>query len=57
MSKQNLITPDTPEYKKLLRDVVQLIQQGRQRVATEINSTVVLLYWAVGKRINETMRC
>lgn len=55
MSKQNLITPDTPEYKKLLRDVVQLIQQGRQRVASEINSTVVLLYWAVGKRINDEM--
>lgn len=34
---------------------MQLIQQGRQRVATEINSTVVLLYWAIGKRINDEM--
>jgi predicted nuclease of restriction endonuclease-like (RecB) superfamily len=55
MSKQDLSTSGTPQYKQLLNDVVQLIQQGRQRVATEINSTVVLLYWAIGKRINDEM--
>jgi hypothetical protein len=55
MSKQNLSAFETPQYKQLLNDVVQLIQQGRQRVAIEINSTVVLLYWAIGKRINDEM--
>jgi predicted nuclease of restriction endonuclease-like (RecB) superfamily len=55
MSKQSLSVSDSSQYKQLLSDVVQLIQQGRQRVATEINSTVVLLYWAIGKRINDEM--
>ena len=52
MSNKKLSIPDNPQYKQLLSDVVQLIQQGRQHVATEINSTVCLLDWAIGKRIN-----
>jgi predicted nuclease of restriction endonuclease-like (RecB) superfamily len=55
MSKKSLSVSGGLQYKQLLSDVVQLIQQGRQRVATEINSTVVLLYWAIGKRINDEM--
>ena len=45
--------PESPQYKQLMDDVVRLIHQGRQRVAIEVNSTVVLLYWAIGKRIND----
>ena len=57
MSKKSLSVSGSLQYKQLLSDVLQLIQQGRQRVATEINSTVVLLYWAIGKRINDEMLC
>jgi len=53
MSDKKLAVSDSPQYKQLLQDVVQLIQHGRQRVATEVNSTVVLLYWSIGKRIND----
>ena len=55
MSTKNLSPSanESPQYKQLLEDVIQLIQQGRQRVATEVNATVVLLYWSIGKRIND----
>lgn len=53
MSDKKLVISDSPQYKQLLHDVVQLVQNGRQRVAAEINSTMVLLYWSIGKRINE----
>lgn len=33
--------------------VRQLINQSRQQVATTVNAEITLLYWQVGKRINE----
>ncbi len=51
----SLTTFESPQHKKLLNDIVQLIQSGQQRVATEINSTIVLLYWSIGKRINDEL--
>ena len=53
MSDKKLAISDSPQYKQLLQDVLQLIQYGRQRVATEVNSTIVLLYWSIGKLIND----
>jgi predicted nuclease of restriction endonuclease-like (RecB) superfamily len=53
VNNKNISLPESPQYKQLMSDVVRLIHQGRQRVATEVNSTVVLLYWAIGKRIND----
>lgn len=49
MGDRKLAISDSPQYKQLLQDVIQLIQHGRQRVATEVNSTIVLLYWSIGK--------
>jgi predicted nuclease of restriction endonuclease-like (RecB) superfamily len=37
----------------LLRDLRVLIEQARGRVAQAINSELVMLYWRVGRRINE----
>lgn len=50
-----LPSPENTEYQKLFHDIVQMIQQGRNRVATEVNATVVLLYWSIGKRINDAI--
>lgn len=36
----------------LLDEIKQLIEQSRQKVAVEVNSTISILYWQVGKRIN-----
>jgi DUF1016 N-terminal domain len=38
---------------KLLSDLTQLIEQSQQKVIAQANSTLTLLFWQVGKRINE----
>lgn len=47
-----LFGKDTP-IKKLFEDVSQLIRQGQAYAAREVNSAIVLLYWSIGKRIND----
>jgi len=37
----------------LLIDVRQLIEDSRKRVSVTINSELTMLYWRVGKRIND----
>lgn len=47
MSKtQNRINP-------IAFDVKQMIETSRQHVAVAVNSEITLLYWKIGKRINE----
>jgi predicted nuclease of restriction endonuclease-like (RecB) superfamily len=38
--------------RRLLSDVTKLIETGRIRVAKTIDTSLVLLYWKIGKRIN-----
>jgi len=38
---------------QLFPNLVQIIEQGKKQLAIQINSTVVLTYWQVGKTINE----
>lgn len=51
--KLTTVLKDDVHIKKLFEDVVKLIQQGKAHVAREVNSTMVLLYWSIGKRIND----
>lgn len=37
----------------LLHDVKQLIEQSKRQIAISVNATLSLLYWEVGKRINQ----
>jgi hypothetical protein len=37
---------------QLLNDVASMIEQSRQYVAQTVNSTLSLLYWRIGHRIN-----
>lgn len=37
----------------LFAELSTLIEQSRQQVVTYANSTLTLLFWQVGKRINE----
>ena len=37
----------------LFFEIRSLIEQGRQQVAVTVNATMTLLYWQVGKRIND----
>ena len=40
-------------FDELFNDIIHLIQSAKKKVSSEVNSTVVLLYWSIGKRINE----
>src|SRR5712691_3106767 len=42
-----------PDYAVLLRDIKQRIQQGRLQTVLAANSTMVLLYWDIGRAILE----
>jgi len=37
----------------LLGEIRELIEQSRQQVAVTVNATMTLLYWQVGRRVNE----
>src|SRR6218665_4027295 len=37
----------------LFAELARLIEQSRQQAAAQVNSTLALLFWNVGKRINE----
>ncbi|MDR1226006.1 MAG: PDDEXK nuclease domain-containing protein [Prevotellaceae bacterium] len=39
----------------LLNDLSALIEQSRQFVAIQANSALTMLFWSIGKRINETI--
>ncbi len=37
----------------LIKDIINLIEQGKQKLASAVNSGITNLYWKVGQRINE----
>jgi predicted nuclease of restriction endonuclease-like (RecB) superfamily len=41
--------------KKLFGELSQLIEQSRRVVVTQVNSTLTLLFWNIGRRINEVV--
>lgn len=40
-----------PATRNLIKDLRNLIVQARQNVARSVNSSLVMLYWRVGRRI------
>lgn len=49
LSKIQTVFPD----EHLLGELSQLIEQSRNKIAIYANSTLAILFWQVGKRINE----
>jgi len=47
MDKLNLLNT------QLLDELIEIVEQGKRQVAYQVNSTLNLMYWQVGKRINE----
>jgi hypothetical protein len=41
------------QKKDLLQSIVSLIEGTRERIALTVNSELTLLYWNIGKQINE----
>ena len=40
---------------ELFSDIKSLIDSAKQKVATEVNSTMSALYWEIGNRINQDL--
>lgn len=40
---------------KLFTDVAQLIEQSKQQLAVTVNATMSMLYWQIGKRVNDEL--
>jgi hypothetical protein len=51
--KKSLTTEKTFQAHDLFSELSQLIEQSRTEVAVYANSTLTLLFWQVGRRINE----
>ena len=49
MSKEEFF----PSEKQLAIEIKQLIAESREQVAVVVNSAITILYWQIGKRINE----
>lgn len=41
---------------KLFHDLAQMIEKARSRVVAKVNSEMVLLYWQIGKRVQQDLR-
>ncbi len=39
----------------LLNEISEMIEQGRRTIAAQVNNTVILTFWRVGKRVNEVV--
>ena len=39
--------------KQLVKDIVFLIEESKSQIAQAVNSTLTILYWRIGKRIND----
>jgi hypothetical protein len=40
------------KYNSLFEQICNIIEQGKQKVTTQVNSTLALTYWHIGKSIN-----
>lgn len=47
------ISKTNKPFQQLFNDISEMISAGKNRVAVEVNHAVVLLYWSIGKRIND----
>ena len=51
---KDMVAGDTPGASPvLLDDIRRIIDEARGRVAVAVNSAMTLLYWRIGRRINE----
>ena len=52
-TKTNDNIKETNSWEPVVADIKTLVEQSRQNVALAINAEITLLYWRVGKRIND----
>ena len=52
MSNKTDITTSTSDYKNLYADIRQLVIEARSSVAKQVNQTLTITYWQIGKRVS-----
>lgn len=52
MSSKGFFPPKQSAH-PFIREIKELIEKSRQKVAVAVNSAISMLYWQIGKRINE----
>ena len=52
-TKTNANIKETNSLEPVIADIKTLVEQSRQNVALAVNAEITLLYWMVGKRIND----
>ena len=53
MNDKRTVTENTPEYNRLLLNVGETLEQGRQQAVYAVNSAMVHTYWEIGRKIVE----
>ena len=43
-------------HKQLFTSIKELIEKSKQQIASSVNSAMSMLYWQIGKRINEEIK-
>lgn len=38
---------------KLFQELSEIIERGKKKLTSQVNSTITMVYWYVGKRIND----
>ena len=41
-----------PTQSELLKDIITIIEQGKEQLAVQVNSALTMVFWQVGQRIN-----
>ncbi|MBI2281847.1 MAG: DUF1016 domain-containing protein, partial [Bacteroidetes bacterium] len=50
--ENNLVHTNSNEQ-DLFNEIATLVEQSKQQITVQVNSTLTLLFWHVGNRINE----
>lgn len=53
MNDKRIVTENTPEYNRLLLNVGETLEQGRQQAVYAVNSAMVHTYREIGRQIVE----
>ncbi len=53
MQNQTFMKNELSDYTTLFNDIIRLIEQGKEKGAITVNAMITMVYWQVGKRINE----
>ena len=55
MTKMENLTEESNSASQLMHEIQQLIEQSRSSVAVTVNAGLTMLYWQIGRRINQEL--